>query len=93
MYGHPRVGYKEIPVGSDRRNPIYIKKKYKRKKLVKEEAAEKLLEWCLILTVAFPWLAIKSYMGIFESTWWFYKNNIDLVPSFMANTAELYMNR
>ena len=32
-------------------------------------------------------------MGIFESTWWFYKNNIDLVPSFMANTAELYMNR
>lgn len=32
-------------------------------------------------------------MGIFESTWWFYKNNVDLMPSHMIHGTALYMNR
>jgi len=32
-------------------------------------------------------------MGVFESAWWFYKNNIDLIPEHMTHGAGLYINR
>lgn len=90
---HPQVGYKDIAEGSDRRNPIIISEDITKQRESKTEAAKKLLWWCFLFTVAFPWLAAKTYMGMFESTWWFYKNNVDLFPEHMIHGTALYMNR
>lgn len=46
-----------------------------------------------MLTFSFPWLFAKAYMGVFESSWWFYKQNEDLFPRHMIHGTSLYMNR
>jgi len=91
--GHPVVGYKKIPLGSDPRNPYIMTEPLRRPKLDKEEAATNLIYFIILLTIAMPWLYLKAYMGVFESAWWFYKNNTDLLPEHMMHGAGLYFNR
>lgn len=62
-------------------------------KLKKEEAAENLVYFIGLMHLAFVWLFLKAYMGVFESGWWFYKNNSDLLPSHFVHGAGLYINR
>ena len=81
--GHPVVGYKKLPIGSDPRNPIIMTEARKRDKLPREEASTNLMLFILLLYIASPWLILKAYMGVFESSWWFYKNNVDLLPDHM----------
>ena len=52
-----------------------------------------MIYFIILLWLASPWLFLKAYMGVFESAWWFYKNNIDLVPEHMTHGAGLYINR
>ena len=91
--GHPVVGYKKLPLGSDPRNPVIMTEPLKRPKLSKEEASQNLIFFIGLLYIAMPWLILKAYMGVFESTWWFYKNNIDLLPEHMTHGAGFYINR
>ena len=79
--------------GSDPRNPIIMTEPLKRKKLSREEATQNMIYFIILLWLASPWLFLKAYMGVFESAWWFYKNNIDLVPEHMTHGAGLYINR
>ena len=65
----------------------------RRPKLDKEEAATNLIYFILLMLIAAPWLFLKAYMGMFESAWWFYKNNTDLLPEHMMHGAGLYVNR
>lgn len=65
----------------------------KRPKLTKEEASQNLIYFIFLMLVASPWLFLKAYMGIFESAWWFYKNNVDLLPEHFVHGAGLYINR
>jgi hypothetical protein len=65
----------------------------KREKLPREEATTNLIYFILLLYIASPWLVMKAYMGVFESSWWFYKNNVDLLPEHMTHGAGLYINR
>ena len=67
--------------------------KKKMTKLKKEEAAQNLAYFIGLMHVAFVWLFLKAYMGVFESGWWFYKNNSDLLPEHFMHGAGLYVNR